>query len=426
MKISTNKLISLLILSWLKCFFCQEDSKSNFTLIFKWNVIDFEWPTKETRSQFLNESKFVPQNCYIRDFKIWHKTVFVTLPRWKPGVPATLAKFPIGPVFLPTSPSLQPYPSWSMQTFEDCFSLQSAHTIDIDNNGQLWVLDSGFVEEFATNRTVCSPKLVVFDLQTNFIVKHVTIPPEVLVNSSVLTTMALDRDRHRVFIADSNYFSSGLVVYNEVNGTFKRYTCEQLSPDETSTNINYVPAYILSEFVSIALNTDHNKLYFSTADSTDLLYVNTSVFTADKDDISDLITDLGSNGRTTKLISDSKGYMYFNIVNQKAVAQWRESSWVYHYSPHIVIKSKLIRHWISSLDVDEDGFLWIVSSRFHDYANNQFKMEKDNIRIFRMYVTRREKPRKPKSGFNAEYVVLVLFILIIGLFITEILMFDDD
>ncbi|KAK7603670.1 hypothetical protein V9T40_003669 [Parthenolecanium corni] len=419
----TKKLI-LLIICWLKCSFCEEDS-SNFTLVFKWNIIDYEWPTKETRSQYLNESKFVPQNCYIRDFKIWKKTVFVSLPRWKPGVPATLARFPIGPSFLPTSPALQPYPSWSMQIFEDCFSLQSAHAIDIDAKGQLWVLDSGFVEEFVTNRTVCPPKLVVFNLQTNFIVKHVIIPTEVLVNNSVLTTMALDKDHQRVFIADSSYFSSGFIIYDGVTGTFKRYTCEQLSPDESSSNINYVPLYILPEFVSIALNTDHNKLYFSTADSSDLFYVNTSVFTMNKDDVSDLITDLGSNGRSTKLISDSKGYMYFNIVNKKAVVQWRESSWVYHYSPHVVIKNKLIRHWISSLDVDEDGYLWIMSSRFHDYSNNIFKMEKDNIRIFRLFVPRQEKPRKPKSGFVAEYLALVLFIAIIGLIITEILMFNS-
>lgn len=209
-------------------------------------------------------------------------------------------------------------------------------------------------------------------------------------------------------------------------GTFKRFTCDQLNPDDSSTNTNYVPTYILTEFVSLALNTDRDKLYFSTADSSDLLYVNTSHFTADKNDVSDLVTDLGSKGRSTELISDSKGYMYFNVVNQKAVAQWRESSWVYHYSPHIVVKSKLLCHWISSLDVDEDGFLWIMSSRFHDYSNNRFRMEKDNVRIFRMFVPRQEKPRRPRYGFNAEYVVLILFIVIIGLIIIEILMFNSD
>lgn len=418
-------LLLLLLVNWLRYTTSQDDS-NNFTLIFKWNVIDYKWPTEESRSQFLNESKFVPQNCYIRDIKIWNKTAYVTLPRWKPGVPATLARFPVDISFSPTSPLLQPYPSWSMQTFEDCFSLQSAHTIDVDAEGQLWVLDAGLVEEFSANRTVCPPKLIVFNLHTNFIIKHETIPMEVLGNSSILTTMALDRDRKRLFIADSGYFSSGFIVYDGVAGTFRRFACEQLNPDESSTNVNYVPSYILPEFASITLNTKRDKLYFSTADSSDLLYVNTSVFTTDKDDISDLITDLGSNGRSSKLISDSKGYMYFNMINQKSVAQWGESSWTYHYSPRVIIKSKLLCHWISSLDVDEDGFLWIMSSRFHDYSNNQFKMEKDNMRIFRMSVPRQEKPHRPRNGFNAEYVVLILFIVIIGLIIIEILMFNSD
>jgi len=176
-----------------------EDPSSNFTLIFKWNVLDFEWPTKDSRSQYLNASQFVPQNCFIRDFKVWQKSVYVSLPRWKPGVPATLARFPMGPIFLPTSPDLQPYPSWSMQSSEECFSLQSVHSIDVDSEGQLWALDSGLVEEFVANRTVCPPKLVVFNLRTNYVVRHLTIPSSVLWNnSSVLTTMAMDRDAKKV------------------------------------------------------------------------------------------------------------------------------------------------------------------------------------------------------------------------------------
>ncbi len=414
------------ILCVLKCCDCQNDYDGSLTLIFKWNTLDYDWSDKEHRSRYINESKYISTNSFVRDFKIWAQWAYLTVPRWKIGIPATLVRIPLATTFLPASPELQPYPTWSLQMLNDCFALQSVHTIDIDSEGKLWVLDSGLVEELGENRSVCPPKLLVIDLQTNFIIKHATIPAEVRLNGSVLTTMALEREKQVVFIADSNYYESGIVVYNVTSDTFRRFSCEQLNPDEDSANINYIPAHITPEFVSISLNTDRNKLYFSTFDSQNLFYVNVSLFSRDELDISDHVVDLGKNGRTVKLIADTKGYMYFNIVNEKAVAQWRESSWVFQYTPKIILDSKLLCHWISSLDVDEDGNLWVVSNRFHDYSNNKLRVEKENIRIFRIFVPRKEKPKRPRTGFNAEYVVLILFVIIIGLIVIEILMFNTD
>ncbi|XKL67128.1 hypothetical protein PGB90_010548 [Kerria lacca] len=416
----------IVVLCILKCCFCEDISDNNLTLIFKWNTLELKWPSKERKTQLMDEQKYIPENSFIRDFKLWKNWTYFTIPRWKKGIPITLARIPTELNVLPTSPPLEPYPSWSMQTLDDCFALQSVHSIDIDKDGQLWVLDSGMVEELRVNRTYCPPKLVIIDSNTSLIIKEAVIPANMKFNNSILTTMALEREKQIVYVVDSNYYNSGFIVYEYQTGIFKRFLCEQLSPDEDSSNINYIPPNIIPEFVSVSLNTERDKLYFSTFDSSDLLYVNVSVFTRSVNDISSFVVNLGKNGRSVKLISDSKGYMYFNIVNERSVAQWRESSWVFQYTPHIVVQSKLLCHWISSLDVDDEGYLWIVSNRFHDYSKDNFKLEKENIRIFRIYVPRKEKPKRPRTGFNAEYVVLILFLIIIGLIVIEILMFNTD
>lgn len=45
---------------------------------------------------------------------MYEDRIFVTMPKWKPGVPATLAVIPRLP--RETSPKLVPYPSWDWHT----------------------------------------------------------------------------------------------------------------------------------------------------------------------------------------------------------------------------------------------------------------------------------------------------------------------
>lgn len=411
----------------LKCYYCQNDDNSNITLIFKWHSLDFVWLNKEQKLQFIAEQKFIPENCVIREFKIHKDSAYVTLPRWKTGVPATLAKISINSnALLPASPLLEPYPTWSMQILDDCFALQSVHAIEIDDEGKLWILDNGMVEELTQSRTRCPPKLMIVDLQTKYIVKSNIIPSHIIRNGSIFTSVALDNTKKILYVADSNHYNSGFIIYTLTSGVFKRVACDELNSDEDKSGFHYIPDNIRTEFVSLTLNSDANKLYFSNFETSDLYYVNVSLFSSDILDISSYTVNLGKNGRNVKLVSDSKGYMYFDILNRKSVAQWRESSWVFQYTPRIILQNKLLCQWISSLDIDEEGYLWVISSRFMDYMYNKTNLEKENIRIFRAYVPRKEKPKKPKTGFSVEYVVLVLFIIIIGLIVIEILMFNID
>lgn len=418
----------ILILCILKCYRCDfgKEVNYNLSLVLKWNTLNFEWLDKDRESELIINNTYIPQNNFLRDFKLWHDYAFITLPRWKSGVPVTLAK-----VMVPTngevsSPRLLPYPSWSMQKLNDCFALQSAHTIEIDYEEKLWVLDNGMVEELEQNRATCPAKLVIIDLKTNFIIRSLVIPSDTIRPGSTFTSMALDRYKQVAYIADSMYDRSGFVVYDFNSASFKRFECEHLNADEETFNFDIIPKNITSQFVSISLNTDRSKLFFSIFDSEDLYFVNVTTFDKNITDVSIYVENLGKYGRSVQLIADDKGYMYFDVLNHKAVAQWRENSWVFQYTPHIVAQSKLICHWISSLDIADDGYLWIISSRFYDYAENKFYKEKEYFRIFRMLVPRRENPKKPKTGFNAEYVVLILFIIIIGLIIIEILMFNAD
>jgi hypothetical protein len=64
--------------------------------------------------------------------------VFVSTPRWKPGVPATLS-------LVQSNGILQPFPSWEMNQVGNASTLQSVLGFEIDPYDRLWVLDQGRV-----------------------------------------------------------------------------------------------------------------------------------------------------------------------------------------------------------------------------------------------------------------------------------------
>lgn len=50
------------------------------------------------------------QNVIPLGVERWKDRVFISTPRWKRGVPATLSSLPVTPTS--PSPNLQPYPNW--------------------------------------------------------------------------------------------------------------------------------------------------------------------------------------------------------------------------------------------------------------------------------------------------------------------------
>jgi len=144
------------------------DSSEVFAVIYEWNKLDFLWPDDSYKARVLDSSQFIPENTTISGVKVWGDRLYVTLPRWRRGVPATLASVPIpkpGNYHNP-SPKLEPFPSWEMQQVGNCSALQNVQNIEIDpTNGYMWVIDSGRTDTLSQRpENRCPPKIVVFDL----------------------------------------------------------------------------------------------------------------------------------------------------------------------------------------------------------------------------------------------------------------------
>lgn len=66
--------------------------KSNPALkeVFHWKILDFDFPDEAARKNALATGQFIPENNLPLGVEIWKDKLFITVPRWKSGIPASL------------------------------------------------------------------------------------------------------------------------------------------------------------------------------------------------------------------------------------------------------------------------------------------------------------------------------------------------
>lgn len=60
-------------------------------VIFEWKELDFAYPNSRLRQEAVESQSFIPSNNVPVGLEVWKNKLFITVPRWKRGVPASLA-----------------------------------------------------------------------------------------------------------------------------------------------------------------------------------------------------------------------------------------------------------------------------------------------------------------------------------------------
>lgn len=66
-----------------------------FNTVYSWKQVEFELPNDTIRNEYIASGDYIPDNNVPLGLATWHKKMFVTIPRWKNGVLATLNSFPM-------------------------------------------------------------------------------------------------------------------------------------------------------------------------------------------------------------------------------------------------------------------------------------------------------------------------------------------
>lgn len=365
-----------------------------------WDHLDWDFPNAETAKAYVGKDG---QEYWKGAMPAGFKTdgdgnYYLSVPRWSPGIPATLNKLvKKGDKWL-----LSPFPSWEANKEGDPKALQSVLGYEIDENGVMWVLDQGHVDGAPSKDG--AQKLVAYDLKVGKIVLAVTIPDSVAsYNASFLNDLAVDNVNGYVYIADSGIFSDplrgGIIVYNMKAKRFRRVLDQHYSvQDQPAFWFSIAGKKVWKDNPmrtgadGIALSADRKTLYWCPLTSRNLYSIDTGFlrdFSTPLDTIAGAVVDLGSKGTNTDgMTADDQGKIWFTMLEGQGIG---------YYDP---VGSTMNRYiwdkemvWVDGVTFDGKGSMYFNSNRLHELFGGELDWsKKDNLVIWKAPVPNKEIP----------------------------------
>lgn len=180
-----------LIWSFIACVSCKCLHHEE-QLVYQWVAVEFKWPNDTMKQEYINSSKYILENNAINGIKLYKDDVYLTIPRLKDGVAASLVI--IDKNDNSESPMVDAYPSWEMHILGDCNTLQLVQSMEIDpESGLMWILDTAYVPSSSIEVAKrCLPKIVVWDINQNKEVYRYVFSKEVIEDPFYLNDLVLD------------------------------------------------------------------------------------------------------------------------------------------------------------------------------------------------------------------------------------------
>ncbi|XP_055684674.1 protein yellow [Lutzomyia longipalpis] len=364
--------------------------------VFSWKELDFVFPNEQLKQRALARGDYIPRNGLPVGIEHWGNKLFVSVPRWKDGIPATLTyidldKTPSG------SPALIPYPDWKSNAPEDCPNgLNTVYRIKADVCGRLWVLDTGTLGIGNTTRNPCPYALNVFDLGTNRRIRRYVLRPEDTNMNTFIANIAIDigptcEDTYAYMSDELGY---GLVVYSWEKNKSWRFEHSYFFPDPLRGDFNIgglnfqwgeegIFGLALSPFNPDGFRT----LFFSPLASHREFAVSTKILrdeTRVEDSYHDFtfLEERAPLGHTTSRVMSNDGLMLFNLIDQNAVGCWHASL---PYTPRyhdVVDRDDEALSFPADVKIDFNNDVWVISDRMPNFLLAELDYKDTNFRIF--------------------------------------------
>ncbi|KAI4488601.1 hypothetical protein M0802_011417 [Mischocyttarus mexicanus] len=368
-----------------------------FQVIFQWNTIDVVWPTEEMRQFALRKGDFVQANNLISGIKFWKNKMYLTIPRWKTGVPVTLGVTSATPINGNTAPKLEAFPSWSMQKIGDCKAFQLVHGMEIDPKGRMWVLDTGRPAALTLDsKSECKPRLVILDLENKGeILRSYEFPEDVAPRATAfLNDIVLDHeDGGMAYITDSGNTDPGIIVYSLKNNTSWKIRHDSMNAKAEAVSFKVSKTYVILPINvdGIALSPASNKdreVYYSPTSSFHFYSLPTSVLKNNTKDVDRYVKEIGrKESQTDGMAMSAAGVLYFGLLADDAIAIWdtkRSSSFT--TGKRTISRDHTHMQWPDTFAFDEDGNFYCVTNSFQNFINNIVDIKVPNYRVIKTRV----------------------------------------
>ncbi|KAH8245667.1 hypothetical protein KR032_002718 [Drosophila birchii] len=382
--------------------------ESQFKIINEWKYLDFEYSTYVERQQAILNGDFVPKNNLPLGIDVYRDRLFVTTPRWKDGVPASLGTIPYPA--RETSPSIRPYPTWKAHgdpKNPDCSKLISVYRTAIDKCDRLWLIDSGIVNATVNLNQICPPKIVVYDLKTDKQIIRYNLPEVQIKQDSLHSNIVVDvgntcYDAHAIV---SDVWRFGLVVYSLSNNNSWRVSNYNFYPEPFASDFNIYGLNfqwldgVFGMSISYDKKTNQRVLYFHPMASFKEfmvpleLLLNEFIWQTSSQETAKYFVSIGDRGYKSQSSTSGitrDGVMFYTQVHRDNIGCW-DTAKPYTRANLMLLSDQsddsfnTLIQFPNDLKVDneEQQSVWIMSNRLPIFLYNSLDYSEVNFRILK-------------------------------------------
>ncbi|KAF7995921.1 hypothetical protein HCN44_007028 [Aphidius gifuensis] len=362
----------------------------NLETIAEWKLLDFNLPYDEEFMNNYNRNNIVPTGIEVS----WNK-IFIATPRLKSGVPSTIS-FISRNKKSNNGQKLEAYPNWSYHQAGknnfSCTGLISVYRMRLDSCNRIWILDSGINTSIDDFQSVCPPKILIFDLKTDQLVRQINFQKDAVRLNSLFTNLIIDETDANtcddVFVYISDTTGPGLVVLDGRNDKSWRFLHASMLPDPYAATyqIGQDIFELFDGIVGLAFSPRQRKLYYQPLATDRLFSVSTSSLKSGPPGFNEqlpveLVGRKSSQGLGIA-VDPRDDTILFSPLTETAIATWNP-----HTAHHrIIAYSPIALQFVAEVRwIDRDnGNTWILSSRFQKFFLQNVNPNDINIRIMRI------------------------------------------
>lgn len=377
---------------------------------FKWREVSFAWPSEDVKQEALSTGKYVVHNNLPLGLERWRDKLFITVPRWKSGVAASLTYVNVSDGI---SPDLHPYPGWDenllpaernsasdvdSKYLKNNASIISTFRVRADECDRLWVMDTGLADILGDAVQYAPPSLVLFDLYTDKLIRRHFFNSTLLKEDSFFANVIVDAERGdcdnaHAYIPDLGSYA--VIVYSFAEDRSWRvkhnfFHFDPLAGDYNIGGVNFQwTDGVFGMAVGKRLQDGTRPVYFHAFSSTKEFMVSNTVLKNETYAQSPqayydykLLGDRGPNSQSSAEFYDAEtGVIFYTQVNKDGVGCWNTVMPLNADTQGLVDSDSDALVFPNDLKVDTEGTLWVLSDRLPMFIFTSLDADQYNYRI---------------------------------------------
>lgn len=379
---------------------------------FKWREVEFDWLSQEAKQEAISSGKYVASNNLPLGLERWHDKLFITVPRWKSGVAASLTFVNISDG---VSPLLHPYPSWeanqiptrkdsedqasgSPKLLEDNSTIISTFRVRADECDRLWVMDTGLADILGNPMQHATPSLAIFDLFSDKLIRRHYFPESLMKEDSFFANVIIDADRGDcdnafAYVPDLGGYQVIVYSFNEDKSWRVKHNFFHFDPLSGDYNIGGVNFQwtdgVFGMAVGKRLRDGTKPIYFHAFSSTKEFMVSNKIlknetYSQSPESYYDykLMGDRGPNSQSSAEFYDPEtGIIFYTQVNKDGIGCWNTAKPLTQDTQGLVDSDSDALVFPNDLKVDTEGNLWVLSDRLPMFIFTSLDPAEYNYRI---------------------------------------------